>query len=219
MVDNTHLSATTPAHAAGLVNVTVADKTSTTATLTGGYTYTKATITVTVSGTRVLRGSAELLLHPEPLDPRGRRDAVGLHHRLDGLELGRLGLPRAVRHVARVSRTDSDHQISYADGGFTVTKATITVTVSGTRVFGGAPSFSFTQNPSTPRGRRDAVRAAPPTRRPSSSVGSGYHVLFGTCTGLSTDSDHQISYADGGFTVTKATLNVKRGRQLQGLRG
>ena len=46
--------------------------------------------------------------------------------------------------------TDGNHQITYADGGFNVTKATITVTVTGTQTFGGSPSFSYTQNPSTP---------------------------------------------------------------------
>jgi len=41
-VDNTHLTATTPAHAAGIVNVTVTDKSASAATLTNGYDYTTA---------------------------------------------------------------------------------------------------------------------------------------------------------------------------------
>ena len=47
-IDNTHLSATTPAHAAGAVNVTVTDKGGAPgATLNNGFTYNKVTPTIT----------------------------------------------------------------------------------------------------------------------------------------------------------------------------
>ena len=50
IVDSTHLSATTPAHAAGAVDVVVSDKNFTSATLLNGFTYGKVNQTITFTG-------------------------------------------------------------------------------------------------------------------------------------------------------------------------
>src|SRR5882724_7678673 len=50
IVDSTHLSATTPAHLAGAVDVVVSDKTLTSATLLNGFTYGKLNQTITFAG-------------------------------------------------------------------------------------------------------------------------------------------------------------------------
>src|SRR5439155_23614379 len=81
-----------------------------------------------------------------------------------------------------------------ADTTVTATfKQTITVTVSGTQTFGGTPSFSFTQNPSTPT-VGGALTGCTTDATATSPVGTGYNVLAGTCSGLTTDANHQIVY-------------------------
>ena len=90
---------------------------------------------------------------------------------------------------------------------FQILKATITVTVSGTQTFAGTPGYSFGQSPvATAVG--GALAGCAPDATGSSPVGSSYHVLVATCTGLTTDANHQIAYADGGLTVTKANSST-----------
>jgi hypothetical protein len=78
------------------------------------------------------------------------------------------------------------------------------VTVAGTRTFAGSPSFSYSQSPVSPAVGGSLSECGTDTTA-SSSVGSTYHVLVASCTGLTTDGNHQISYTDGGSTVTKAS--------------
>ena len=171
----------------------------------GGFTVTKATITVTVSGTQTFGGSPSFSYTQNPSTPvvGGTLSGCGTNATASS--------PVGSGYVVQVGTctgltTDGNHQITYADGGFTVTKATITVTVSGTQTFGGSPSFSYTQNPSTPV-VGGTLSGCGTNATASSPVGSGYVVQVGTCTGLTTDGNHQITYADGGFTVTKANAD------------
>ena len=277
-VDNTHLTATSPPHAAGAVDVTVTDKTPSSATLTNGFTYVGSTITVAVTGTQTFGGAPSYSYTQSPSTPVVGGTLTGCT--TDATASSNVG---STYHVLVGTctglTTDANHQIAYSDGGFTVTKATsvttvtcpasviysgsaqtpcsatvtgagglsltptpsysnntnvgtasasytyggdtnhtgsadsknfaitkatITVTVTGTQTFGGAPSYSYTQSPSTPV-VGGTLTGCTTDATASSNVGSTYHVLVGTCTGLTTDANHQIPYSDGGFTVTKAT--------------
>ena len=104
---------------------------------------------------------------------------------------------------------DTNHTGSADSKNFAITKATITVTVTGTQTFGRRPELLLHPESLHPGGRRDVHRVHRTDATASSNVGSTYHVLVGTCTGLTTDANHQIAYSDGGFTVTKADFDSR----------
>jgi len=98
--------------------------------------------------------------------------------------------------------TDAAHTISYVGGTFSVTPATISVTVTGSQTYGGSPTFSYptttgvtgTATCTTVNGGTNIV--------PTLAAGGSYTIDGTSCSGLSTDISHSISYVGGAFTVS-----------------
>jgi Bacterial Ig-like domain (group 3)/MBG domain (YGX type)/Abnormal spindle-like microcephaly-assoc'd, ASPM-SPD-2-Hydin len=105
--------------------------------------------------------------------------------------------------------SDSNYKISYMGGSFTVTPAPLTITVTGTQVYGGtAKSFAPASYATFVNNEGPAVLsgtlACTTNALNISPVGS--YTVTG-CSGL-TDANYNISYVSGGFTVTPAPLIV-----------
>ncbi len=103
--------------------------------------------------------------------------------------------------------SDADYTITYAglSGGFVVSPATITVEVSGTDVYGSAPSFTET-NDAPAAVTLSGTLACTDDSGGTQAVGT-YTVDAGTCAGLtpSDATDYTITYAgsSGGFVVNR----------------
>ena len=125
-IDNTHLSAVTPAHVAGTVDVEVTDKTGTGATLMNGFTYGKATATVTLSNlTQTYTGSAQT--------PTAITNPAGLTIVWTNAPQTNVG-----SYLVKATINDPNYQGS-ASGTFVITKADAICTVIGwTGTYDGA---------------------------------------------------------------------------------
>jgi len=104
-----------------------------------------------------------------------------------------------------------DYTIGYSYGNLTVTPKPITVAVSGTRVYGGSPSYTpnYTntafENGDTAESVVTGSLSCTTDSTTTSTVGTGYHVT--SCSGLSAPN-YTIGYSDAGFEVTPAPLTV-----------
>jgi hypothetical protein len=113
--------------------------------------------------------------------------------------------------------TSTNYAISFAAGSMLVTPATLTVTGSGTQVYGGSPTFAATysgfvlgQNSSVLGG----TLAFTTTTMSSSNVGSYPNAV--TPSGL-TSTNYAISFAVGSMVITAAPLTVTgSGTQVYG---
>ena len=104
--------------------------------------------------------------------------------------------------------TSANYAISYVAGNLTVTPASLTVTGSGTQVYGGSPTFSagysgfvLGQGPSVLGG----TLAFSTTTTSSSHAGTYTGAV--TATGL-TSSNYAISFVAGNMVVSKATPTI-----------
>jgi hypothetical protein len=104
---------------------------------------------------------------------------------------------------------DPNYNINYVSGSYTVTPASLAITVTGTQVYGGtARSFAPATYATFVNNEGPAVLggtlACTTSALNSSPVGN--YTVTG-CSGLS-DANYNISYLSGGFTVTPAPLIV-----------
>jgi predicted outer membrane repeat protein len=98
--------------------------------------------------------------------------------------------------------TDAAHTISYVGGTFSVTPATISVTVTGSQTYGGSPTFSYPATTGV-TGTATCTTVNGGTSIAPTLAASGSYTIDGTsCSGLSTDTSHSISYVGGAFTVS-----------------
>ena len=97
--------------------------------------------------------------------------------------------------------TDAAHSISYVGGAFTVTPATIAVTVTGSQIYGGSPTFSYPATPGVTGTATCTTVNGGTSIAPTLAAGGSYTIDGTSCSGLSTDTSHSISYAGGAFSV------------------
>ena len=103
--------------------------------------------------------------------------------------------------------------IAYVDGGFTVNKDPMSVTIRGTQPYLGSPTFSYQVStpPSGISGATGTLTGCHTTVATSAAVGS-YPSTISGCSGLTptgpTGIDYFVTYANGGYTVTPAPLTV-----------
>jgi hypothetical protein len=109
-----------------------------------------------------------------------------------------------------------DYQVGYSYGAFSVTRATIHVTVSGSQTVGGTPTFTKTDDaPSaiTLSGSLACTQVDPATSIAPALPGGTYTVAGFTCSGLtpSDTTDYLVTYsgAAGGFVVSKAQTSLQ----------
>jgi hypothetical protein len=108
----------------------------------------------------------------------------------------------------------SNYTVSYVDGGVTVALPAITVTVTGSKPFGGGvtTAFSFAAPTSLPAGV--SLSSGPLTGCTAAigvTTGTGsYQGKISGCSGLTlsgpTAADYRIVYVDGGVTVTPRSM-------------
>lgn len=120
-------------------------------------------------------------------------------------------LPAATGYALAVSgcsglSTDAAHSISYVGGVFTVTPATIAVTVTGSQTYGGSPTFGY---PAT-AGVSGTVTCTTVNGGtgigPTLAAGGSYTIDGTSCSGLTTDTSHRISYLGGAFSVALSDI-------------
>ncbi len=100
--------------------------------------------------------------------------------------------------------TDAAHGISYVGGAFTVTPATIAVTVTGSQTYGGSPTFSYTATPGVTGTATCTTVNGGTSIAPTLTAGGSYTIDGTSCSGLSTDTSHSISYVGGAFSVAQS---------------
>ncbi len=120
--------------------------------------------------------------------------------------------------------TASNYLLTYVDDGVAVFVPQLSITVTGTRPFGGGVSttFSFVQPTSLPPG----LTSVGGTVTCSTTVGQGTPVgphagTISACSGLTLSGPsaiyYAITYVDGGVTVTDRSITLTvRGSQLPG---
>jgi sugar lactone lactonase YvrE len=125
--------------------------------------------------------------------------------------------PETITGCGGLSPTGSgaaDYAVTYTDGGFTVTPAPITVTVTGTQPFGGTTTTFTDQAPALlPTGITitGSLSGCTSTATATTPVGT-YPASISGCGGLSpsggTSADYAVVYDEGPTTVTALTLPV-----------
>jgi hypothetical protein len=115
--------------------------------------------------------------------------------------------PVRVYHPSCSGAVDPNYDISYVAGTLTINPAPLAITVTGTQVYGGTPSFQVTGynafvNGETPSVLGGALADCATTVTGTTPAGVYPNTITG-CDGL-TDANYAISYVDGGFTVTDA---------------
>jgi hypothetical protein len=114
--------------------------------------------------------------------------------------------------LALTGASAASYQISYIDGGVTVTQGIIPVTVTGNMVVGGSVNFSST-NGTLPSGiTLTGTLAGCASTVPFSAAVGSYPGTISGCTGLSptgtSASSYTVSYVDGGVTVALPAISV-----------
>jgi hypothetical protein len=114
--------------------------------------------------------------------------------------------------------SDPNYNIGYVSGGFNVTPAPLSVTVTGTQIYGGSgqsftPSYAGFVLGEGPGVFTGTLACTTNTSATSPVLGT-YSVS--TCSGLS-DPNYKINYVGGNFTVTPAPLAITaNGSQVYG---
>ena len=102
----------------------------------------------------------------------------------------------------------SNYQIGYLNGSVTVKPAILTVSVTGTRVFGGSPSYSAIESGFVNGEGSSVVTGAlscSTNSTSSSPVGDNYTIS--SCSGLAS-ANYSMSYGYGALSVTPAALAI-----------
>ena len=100
--------------------------------------------------------------------------------------------------------TDAAHSISYVGGTFSVTPATIAVTVTGSQTYGGSPTFGYPDTPGVTGTAICTTVNGGTSIAPTLAAGGSYMIDGASCSGLSTDASHSISYVGGAFSVAQS---------------
>jgi hypothetical protein len=100
--------------------------------------------------------------------------------------------------------TDAAHSISYVGGAFTVTPATVAVTVTGSQNYGGSPTFSYPATMGVTGTAACTTVNGGISIAPTLAAGGSYTIDGTNCSGLSTDTSHTISYVGGAFSVARS---------------
>ncbi len=181
--------------------------------LSGGFAVSLSTITVEVSGTDVYGSAPSFSETDDAPAPVTLNGTLACTYDSGGTEAVGTYTVDASTCSGLAPSDATDYSIAYAglSGGFAVTPATITVEVSGTDVYGSAPSFSEADD--APAGvTLSGTLACTYDSGGTQAVGT-YTVDAGTCSGLtpSDAADYTIVYAgsSGGFVVTPATITVE----------
>src|SRR6185312_10812582 len=98
--------------------------------------------------------------------------------------------------------TDTSHTISYVGGTFSVMPATIAVTVTGSQTYGGSPTFSYPATTGVTGTAACTTVNGGTNIAPTLAAGGSYTIDGTSCSGLSTDTSHSISYVGGAFSVS-----------------
>jgi hypothetical protein len=105
--------------------------------------------------------------------------------------------------------SDANYTISYSGGTTTIEQAALTVEVSGSETYGGTPSFHIAGYSGFAAGDSSSSLSGS-LGGCATSAGAAAGSFSGTisgCGGLS-DPNYAISYADDGFTVNPAALQI-----------
>lgn len=88
-------------------------------------------------------------------------------------------------------------------GAFEVDTATIpiAVTVTGSQTYGGSPTFSYPATPGVTGTATCTTVNGGTSITPTLAAGGSYTIDGTSCSGLSTDASHSISYVGGAFSV------------------
>ncbi|KAA0675787.1 MBG domain-containing protein, partial [Roseomonas genomospecies 6] len=181
----------------------------------GGFSVTPAALTVTPSGTMTYGATSPSFGFTASGWKNGQGDSL-----LTGVVISTDAT--ATSNVGSYSTTASggtlggaaagNYTLSYATGGFAVTPASLTVTPSGTMVYGStSPSFGFTAS-GWKNGQSDANLSGlsyATDATATSNVGSYVTTASGGTLGGAAAGNYTLSYAAGGFAVTPAPLTVK----------
>ena len=197
------------------------------------FTVNPKTITVTVTGTSIY-GTAphfeESSVTPTPITVTNsalRCSATTNAKTIDtSLPAGSYTIDPASCSGAGLSGTGySNYVIAYAGGGYLVTKAELAVTVTGTQIYGGIPSFNQTSSPLadvTVDGSLLTCTAVTGTSISTTlAAGRPYVLDPASCSGavlsVSDAANYDIAYVGGGFTVSPKPITVAvSGTQVYG---
>jgi hypothetical protein len=105
---------------------------------------------------------------------------------------------------------DGNYSVSYAGGNVTVNRAPLTAWVDGSQVYGGAPGYAVASYTGLVNGDGNGVVSGTPvctTSVPSDAGAGSYLLTLSACHGLSA-ANYTIVYADNGFKVTPAPLQI-----------
>jgi len=95
--------------------------------------------------------------------------------------------------------------------GFVVSKAPVTVQVSGTQTYGGSPSLTYTTTPTGVRVTSLKCTTVGSSSLISSSLGAGTYTILGSSCSGSAGSNYTLSFTGmtNGFVVSMATQTAK----------
>ncbi|KAA0675623.1 MBG domain-containing protein, partial [Roseomonas genomospecies 6] len=180
----------------------------------GGFAVTPAALTVTPSGTMTYGSTAPTYAFIASGWKNGQGDSLltGLSYATDATATSNVGSYSATASGGTLGGAAAgNYTLSYATGGFAVTPAPLTVTPSGTMVYGAtSPSFGFIAS-GWKNGQSDANLSGlsyATDATATSNVGSYASTASGGTLGGAAAGNYTLSYAAGGFAVTPAALTV-----------
>ncbi len=186
----------------------------------GAFTVTGAPISVTITGTLPYT-DATTFSYAQPTGlPSG---VTGVHGTLTGCTTSESNTapsgtyPTTISGCSGLSPTGPaahNYQVRYVDGGVTVTKGQVKVTVTATQPYLGNPTFTNTLPTTYPSGVTSVTgtMSGCTTSVTSTAGAGGYSSTISACGGLSltgpNSSLYAVDYVDGGVTVTPLPLAV-----------
>ena len=187
--------------------------------VTGGFSVTPATLTVTPTGTMTYGSTSPTYGFTAAGWKNGQTDGLlsGLSYATDATAMSNVGTGYASTASGGTlsGAAAGNYTLSYATGGFSVTPASLTVTPTGTMTYGStSPIFGFTAA-GWKNGQTDALLNGltyTTDATATSNVGTGYasRASGGTLSGAAA-GNYTLNYATGGFSVTPAILTVRAG--------
>jgi hypothetical protein len=198
----------------------------------GGMTITNATVPVDVTGLRIIGGATTFsFTQPNPLPA-----TLSMTGTLSGCTTSVASnappgtYANAISLCTGLSLTGAraaNYTLLYNYGAFTVSLPTVTVTVTGTKPFGGgvSPTFTWTPPATFPQGVTGiagTLAGCTTSLAPTAAVGSyPAAIQTGACSGLTltgpATSGFTVAYSDGGMTVTPRSVQIRvTGAQLPG---
>jgi hypothetical protein len=175
----------------------------------GTLTVTRATVTVTAPTTSVVYGDAVPTLNPSYSGFVNGDSAAVLTSPATCSSDATSGSDVGDYPVTCTGAAATNYSFSYVPGKVSITKASMQLSVSGTQVYGGTPSYSY--DGSVPGGVTvdGTLSCTTPGLAAASGVGN---YPIGSCTGLSLSgtkaADYDLSLSYGSVHVSAAPLTV-----------